>query len=147
MNKFLMKKETLFVDVLLPLPLKQLFTYSVPDIYHQSVKIGERVVVQFGSRKIYTAIVCSIHTNAPTEYETKDIISVLDSYPIVNESQFKLWNWIAEYYMCSVGEVYKAALPSGLKLESETQVIYNPELNYENAFTSQETLILDFLEK
>jgi len=142
-----MKKETLFVDVLLPLPLKQLFTYSVPDIYHQSVKIGERVVVQFGSRKIYTAIVCSIHTNTPTEYETKDIISVLDSYPIVNESQFKLWNWIAEYYMCSVGEVYKAALPSGLKLESETQVIYNPELNIENVYTSQETLILDFLEK
>ncbi|MCK5169467.1 MAG: primosomal protein N', partial [Bacteroidales bacterium] len=134
-----------FVDVILPLPLKQLFTYSIPESLSKNVKIGKRVIVQFGVRKIYTAIVFSIHTNTPKEYKTKDIVSVLDENPIVNEQQFKLWQWIADYYMCSLGEVFKAALPSGLKLESETKVIYNPVLIENKKFTPTETLILDFL--
>lgn len=134
-----------FVDVILPLPLRQLFTYAVPVDLINQVEIGKRVIVQFGARKIYTAIVFSIHQNAPKEYKTKDIVEVLDDKPIVNEIQLKLWLWIADYYMCSVGEVFKAALPSGLKLESETKVIYNPDLIDQKKFNSTETLILDFL--
>ncbi len=140
-----MNNQSYFTDVILPLPLKQLFTYSIPESLSENVEVGKRVIVQFGARKIYTAIVFSIHQNAPKEYQTKDIVSVLDDKPIVNEQQFKLWQWIADYYMCSVGEVFKAALPSGLKLESETKVIYNPELIERKKFTPTETLVLDFL--
>ena len=140
-----MNNQHYFVDVILPLPLKQLFTYSVPEELYKKVEIGKRVIVQFGARKIYTAIVHSEHKNAPKEYKTKDIVSVLDETPIVNNLQIELWQWIADYYMCSVGEVFKAALPSGLKLESETKVIYNPEFIEQNKFTQTETLVLDFL--
>lgn len=140
-----MNNQQSFVDVILPLPLKQLFTYSVPESLSKNVEIGKRVIVQFGSRKIYTAIVFSIHQNAPKEYKTKNIVSVLDEKPIVNEQQFRLWQWIANYYMCSLGEVFKAALPSGLKLESETKVIYNPEFIEQNKFSNTETIVLDYL--
>lgn len=140
-----MSNQLNFADVILPLPLKQLFTYSIPDDLANDIDIGKRVIVQFGSRKIYTAIVHSIHQNAPIEYKTKDIVSVLDEMPIVNNIQLKLWEWIADYYMCSIGEVFKAALPSGLKLESETKVIYNPENIDQKKFSSTETLILDYL--
>ncbi len=140
-----MDNQQYFADVILPLPLKQLFTYSVPDVLSKDIIIGKRVIVQFGARKIYTAIVHSLHHDAPKEYRTKDIISVLDDKPIVNTYQFKLWQWIADYYMCSVGEVFKAALPSGLKLESETKVIYNPDLIEQKKFNSTETLVLDYL--
>jgi primosomal protein N' (replication factor Y) len=140
-----MNNHQSFVDVILPLPLKQLFTYSVSDELYEKVEVGKRVIVQFGARKIYTAIVHSIHKNTPKEYKTKDIVSVLDETPIVNKTQIELWEWIANYYLCSVGEVFKAALPSGLKLESETKVIYNPEFIEQTKFTPTETLILDFL--
>jgi len=140
-----MNDQQNFVDVILPLPLRQLFTYSIPDNLQNSVEVGKRVIVQFGSRKIYTAIVYSIHNKAPKEYQTKDIISVLDEKPIANNQQLKLWQWIADYYMCSVGEVFKAALPSGLKLESETKVIYNPTDIDQKKFNTTETLVLDFL--
>ncbi len=140
-----MSNQINFADVILPLPLKQLFTYSIPENLIENIKIGKRVIVQFGSRKIYTAIIHSIHQDAPKEYKTKDIISILDEKPIVNKIQLKLWEWIASYYMCSVGEVFKAALPSGLKLESETKVIYNPESIDQKKFSSIETLVLDYL--
>jgi primosomal protein N' (replication factor Y) len=140
-----MNNQTFFADVILPLPLKQLFTYSIPESLSKDVEPGKRVIVQFGSRKIYTAIVSSIHQLAPTEYKTKDIVSILDQKPIVNDRQLKLWQWIADYYMCSVGEVFKAALPSGLKLESETKVIYNPDSIEQKKFNSTETLVLDYL--
>ena len=140
-----MSSQKYFADVILPLPLKQLFTYSIPANLFNDTKVGKRVIVQFGARKIYTAIVHSIHTNEPKDYKTKDIVSILDQKAIVNGLQLKLWEWIANYYMCSVGEVFKAALPSGLKLESETKVIYNPQYIEHQKFSSSETLILDFL--
>ncbi|MEE4196359.1 MAG: primosomal protein N' [Bacteroidales bacterium] len=142
-----MSDSPLFADVILPLPLKQLFTYSIPASYTQKAKTGKRVIVQFGKRKIYAAIIYRIHHQKPTHYETKDILSLLDDDPIVNESQLSLWQWIADYYMCSLGEVFKAALPSGLKLESETKVIYNAENTDIKKFSSTESLVLDFLEK
>lgn len=140
-----MNNQTQFADVILPLPLKQLFTYSIPQELQSEIEVGKRVIVQFGSRKIYTAIVHSLHHIEPTEYKTKDIVSVLDDNPVVNKYQLDLWQWIADYYMCSVGEVFKAALPSGLKLESETKVIYNPVDIEKKKFTATETLVLDYL--
>ncbi len=140
-----MNNQLQFADVILPLPLKQLFTYSIPFDLTKEIEIGKRVIVQFGKRKVYTAIIHSIHNIAPKEYKTKNIISILDEKPVVNNYQLELWQWIADYYMCSVGDVFKAALPSGLKLESETKVIYNPENIDQKKFTSTETLLLDYL--
>ena len=115
----------LFIDVILPLPLPRSFTYSVPDELSAQVQKGVRVIVPFGIRKFYSAIVQEIHEQNTASYAVKEIVSVLDERPVVNDLQIKLWQWIASYYMCTVGEVMKAAIPSGLKLESETKVFYN----------------------
>ena len=112
-----------FVDVILPLPLPRYFSYSLPEELADSVKPGCRLIVPFGKRKFYTAIAVKIHNQAPLEYETKEVISQLDEQPILRDPQLNFWEWIASYYLCSVGEVYKAALPAGLKLESETSLI------------------------
>lgn len=117
-----MSEENVFVDIILPLPLPDLFTYEVPDEYKSLVKKGKRVVVQFGKKKVYTGIIRNIHTNKPTEFKVKPIHTVLDNKRIINDIQFSFWEWISTYYVCTVGEVMKAALPSGLKLESETEI-------------------------
>ena len=114
-----------FVDVILPLPLPRSFTYAVPDDLTTQVQLGVRVIVPFGVRKFYSAIIREIYDHNPSQYVVKEIVSVLDEYPVVNELQMRLWKWIAAYYMCTVGEVMKAAIPSGLKLESETKVFFN----------------------
>jgi primosomal protein N' (replication factor Y) len=106
--------SSLFVDVILPLALPKLYTYSIPDNLNGNVKPGFRVVVQFGKKKLYSAIVFRVHNVAPEAYQTKDILQVIDDEPLVSEVQLKLWEWMAGYYMCSLGEVMKAALPSGL---------------------------------
>ena len=115
----------LFIDVILPLPLPRSFTYSAPDEWSDQIRKGMRVIVPFGARKFYSAIVQEIREQNVAPYPVKEIDSVLDEYPVVNDLQIRLWQWIASYYMCTVGEVMKAAIPSGLKLESETQVFYN----------------------
>jgi primosomal protein N' (replication factor Y) (superfamily II helicase) len=114
---------SLYADVILPLPVSGMFTYRVGEGEISRVKPGMRVTVQFGRRKIYTALVRRLHEIKPASYEVKGILSLLDDEPVVNERQFLLWEWISEYYMCTLGEVFKAALPSGLKLESETRVM------------------------
>lgn len=134
-----------YVDVILPLPLPKSFTYSLPDECTEDVKIGCRVVVPFGRKKFYTAIVRNVHYCAPTEYEVKDISALLDASPILLPAQFKFWEWIAEYYLCAQGDVYKAALPSGLKLESETIVEYNPDFEADAPLPEREQRILDLL--
>ncbi|GAA6258403.1 primosomal protein N' [Bacteroides sp. f07] len=134
-----------YVDVILPLPLPKSFTYSLPDEYAEEVKIGCRVVVPFGRKKFYTAIVRNVHYCAPTEYEVKDISTLLDASPILLPNQFKFWEWIADYYLCTQGDVYKAALPSGLKLESETIVEYNPDFVADAPLPEREQRILDLL--
>ena len=102
-----------YVDVILPLPLPKYFTYSLPDECAEEVEIGCRVIVPFGRKKFYTAIVRNVHYCAPTEYEVKDISALLDASPILLSTQFKFWEWLADYYLCTQGDVYKAALPSG----------------------------------
>ena len=104
-----------YADVILPVPLAGLFTYSVPE--GMAVRVGVRVLVTFGRSKKYMGIVAGLHNNKPEGYEVKPIAQVMDSESIVTDNQLKLWNWIADYYMSPIGEVYKAALPSGLKAE------------------------------
>ena len=107
----------MFVDVILPLPLDGVFTYSVPTSEEGRVREGARVVVPFGRNKTYVGIISNIHHQSPEGYQTKDILQVIDFSPILLDTQLKLWQWIADYYMSPIGEVYKAALPSGLKAE------------------------------
>jgi len=139
-----------FADVILPLAVPNFYTYSVPDSFHRKIIPGQRVVVQFGQKKLYTALVRNVHSNKP-EYKTKQIESILDAEPIVNEKQFQLWKWISDYYMCTIGEVMNAALPSGLKLASETKMILNPSVNDENVsnfnLSHDEHLVYDALHK
>lgn len=121
-----------FADVILPLPLYRYFTYRVPDEMQGRLRQGHRVVVSFGRSKFYTAIVVALHDSEPQGYEVKEIATLLDDEPIVLRPQLKFWEWIAEYYLCSVGDVYKAALPSGLKLESETSLTINTDFEEED---------------
>lgn len=134
-----------YVDVILPLPLPKSFTYSLPEEGAEEVTMGYRVIVPFGRKKFYTAIVCNVHYCAPTEYEVKEISALLDASPILLPAQFKFWEWLAEYYLCTQGDVYKAALPSGLKLESETIVEYNPDFETDAALPEKEQRVLDLL--
>jgi primosomal protein N' (replication factor Y) len=115
----------LFAEVILPLALPQNYTYRVPETMAEKLVPGLRVVVQFGRRKLYTALVAKLHHQAPKGFSPKDIIDVEDQHPVVLSQQFKFWQWIANYYLCTPGEVMAAALPSGLKLESEMVVMLN----------------------
>lgn len=112
----------LYADVILPLALQATYTYSVPFEMEKMIQPGVRVVVSFGQRRLYSALVYRVHTEKPQVQQVKDILQVIDTTPIVLPSQYKLWEWLAEYYMCSLGEVMKAALPSGLKMESDTYI-------------------------
>ena len=118
-----------FVEVILPLPLPKLYTYRINEDEAHFLQTGMRVAVSFGKSKVYTALVHKVHTNEPT-YETKDIEYILDETPIVTPNQITHWQWIADYYMCTLGEVIKSALPSAFLLESETIIeIAEKDLN------------------
>lgn len=119
----------MLIQVILPLPIQGTFTYSVPDDVCEMVGIGSRVLVQFGRKKYYTAIVSGIDQTLPKNYEVKSIMAVLDPHPALKYPQLKFWEWVADYYLCSVGEVMKAALPTGLKIESESVVTLNQEFD------------------
>lgn len=138
----------LYVEAILPLPLYSTFTYSIPENLEGRIAIGQRILVQFGRRKFYTALVASLHNNAPADYEVKEIISVLDDKPIVRHPQLRFWNWMADYYMCSPGEVMKAALPSALKPESETVVTLNSEYEptQDSVLSEKDYTIISLLE-
>jgi len=112
-----------FIDVVLPLAVAKTFTYQVSEAEFNFIQIGMRVAVPFGKTKIYTALTVRKHNTPPQLYQPKEIHQILDEKPIVNELQIQHWNWVAEYYMCSLGEVFKAAVPSGFILESETQLL------------------------
>ncbi|MDE6377389.1 MAG: primosomal protein N', partial [Duncaniella sp.] len=112
----------LYAEVLLPVPIPGTFTYSIPSEMVASLNVGHRVIVPFGRKKSYTGIVTAITPVAPKDFEVKKIATVIDTDPIVRYPQVKFWNWIADYYLCTPGEVYKAAVPAGLKIESETFV-------------------------
>lgn len=121
------ERKTYFVDVILPLSLPQSYTYRVPQELSTDIEIGKRVIVQFGKKRIYSAIIVTISEKPPQGYEAKYILSVLDESPLVTHKQLDFWQWMANYYVSNMGEVMNAALPAGLKLESQTIVIINPE--------------------
>ena len=134
-----------YVDVIVPLPIASQYTYSLPTEWEESVQEGCRVVVSFGRKKFYTAIVTKVHYAAPDGYETKDIEEVLDTSPILLPRQLQFWEWLASYYLCTLGDVYKAAMPSGMKLESETVVVYNDEFEATYPLGDSEQRLLDLL--
>ena len=134
-----------YVDVIVPLPIASQYTYSLPSELEESVQVGCRVVVSFGRKKFYTAIVTRVHHAAPEGYETKDIEEVLDAFPIILPKQFEFWEWLSTYYLCTLGDVYKAAMPSGMKLESETVVVYNEEFEATQPLSENEQRVLDLL--
>lgn len=123
-----MERRTLFVDVLLPLHLPDTYTYRVPFDYNDVIQVGQRVAVQFGAKRIYSALVRRVHDKVPS-YTTKYILSILDINPIMGEPQFALWEWMASYYMCYPGDVMAVALPSSLRLNSETTITLNPDFD------------------
>lgn len=124
----------MYAEIILPLPLQSTFTYSVPEELKDLLQTGTRVLVQFGRKKYYTGIVSHLHNDRP-DYEVKEIAAVMDRKPVVRYPQLKLWRWIAEYYLCSEGDVMKAALPTGLKPESETFVTLNDDFEIPEGFT------------
>ena len=140
-----------FVDVILPLPLYSSYTYSVPEEMEDDIEVGSRVIVQFGKKKYYTGIVEAIHINEPKGYDLKPVVSLLDADPIVRYPQLNFWKWISDYYLCSPGEVFKAAVPTGLKPESETRVTLNPDYepdeNNHFQLTEHQALILMVLQE
>ncbi len=114
-----------YINVILPIPLEKLFTYAVSQAEADFLRPGMRVAVPFGKSKIYTGLVATVHNTAPTVYEAKEIHQILDEVPLVNEFQLRHWQWIAEYYMCTIGEVFRSALPGAFLLESETIIVKN----------------------
>ncbi len=141
-------RVTLFADVILPLPLPRLYTYRVPYELNDNVVIGGRVIVQFGAKKTLSCIVAAVHENAPKEYQAKYILEFIDDAPVVTQPQLKLFRWMADYYMCTIGEVINAALPSALKLSSESRIQLHPAFSREEneyPLSAQEALIVDAL--
>lgn len=136
----------MIVEVILPVPVPNMFSYKVNPFQENEISIGKRVVVQFGKSKLYTGLVRRFKEEEEQVYgQLKEVLEVLDETPIVTENQFKLWEWIADYYMCTIGEVMTAALPAGLKLQSESNLIL-ANLEYDSAqLTDREFLICEAL--
>ena len=131
-----------FIDVILPIPLRQAFTYNVNKDEAGFLKPGMRVAVPFGKSKIYTGIVYAIHQNDPPAYETKSIDQILDETPIITATQLKHWEWIANYYMCTLGEVIRAALPSAFLLESETIITLRKDVEFDESTLNDEEFVV-----
>ncbi len=144
------QQVTLFADVLLPVPVPQYYTYRVPSNWNPYVTIGKRVIVQFGPKKILTGIVVNVHQSPPSTYEAKYIQDVLDQEPVLNTIQLKLFRWIAKYYLCAEGQVLQVALPSGLKLSSQSRIQLHPEFQQDTCpypLDDREILLLQALEQ
>ncbi|MGL4909507.1 MAG: replication restart helicase PriA [Bacteroidales bacterium] len=134
-----------FAEVILPLAIPKLLSYEIPFDLRQSLREGMRVAVPLGKRKLYVGIVQSIHQSLP-DYSTKFIASQIDNAPIVNSHQLKMWQWVADYYMCYLGEVMKAALPAALKMESETHITLCHN-EHEAELDEKERTIIQFVEQ
>lgn len=149
-KKYPSPSKNLYADIILPVPIPRSFTYSVSPEIQEEIGIGYRVMVQFGKKRILTGIVAKVHQKAPEAYQAKPILDLLDDFPIVNALQIKFWGWMAGYYCCHIGEVMNAALPSGLKLSTESRVQIHPDFDIENPgypMDDRELLILEALEK
>src|SRR5690606_8626791 len=135
-----------FIEVVLPLAVGKTFTYQISETEFNYIQIGMRVAVPFGKTKIYTALVIEKHHKLPQLYQPKEIHQILDENSVVNTFQIEHWQWIANYYMCSLGEVFRAAMPTGFILESETIVSPSKEIVDKSEVKDDEFLILEALE-
>lgn len=138
-----------FADIILPVPIPRMFTYKIPFALAPQIQIGARVIVQFGRKKVLTGIIGKVHNKPPQAYDAKPILEVLDDQPTVNPIQIQFWVWMANYYCCHIGEVMHAAIPSGLRLSSESKIQANPNFDRENSsypMDAREDMILDALE-
>ncbi|WP_026952206.1 replication restart helicase PriA [Algoriphagus mannitolivorans] len=138
-----------FADIILPVPIPKMFTYKIPSLLKPQIQIGQRVIVQFGKKKVLTGIIGKVHNKPPQAYEAKPILDLLDDHPSVNPLQIRFWVWMAEYYFCHIGEVMHAALPSGLRLSSESKIQSNPNFDPETSkypLDVREEKILEALE-
>ena len=118
--------DELYADIIIPLAVKGVFTYRIPETIAGRVEPGARTIVPFGKKRLYTGIVRRIHGNNPDYPVIKPIVELVDDVPYIKETHLKLWDWIAGYYMCSIGEVMKAAVPPGFCPESDTLLTVNP---------------------
>ena len=140
------ERLTLFAEILLPIPVSGTFTYRVPFALNEQVRVGQRAVVQFGKTKILSGLIVGLSEQVPS-VEVKYLTDVLDDEPMVNEKQLKFWDWVKTYYMCHLGEVMQAAMPSALKLSSETSVALSPDYVLDSvALNDFEYLIVEALQ-
>ncbi len=143
-----MSQETYFTELILPVPIPKLFTYRVPAAWNELVKVGQRAIVPFGQRKILTGVIAKVHQQPPVDYEAKYLLEILDEREVITSFQFRLYEWMAGYYMCTQGEVLNAALPAGLKLSSESMVQLHPSFNLEETpfdFSEKERIVINHL--
>lgn len=140
-----MTKATYFVDVIIPLAVPNKYTYRIPKGWEDELAIGKRVIVQFGKKKLYTSLIAHIHQEAPIHYEAKYIEAILDDHPVVNPQNISFWEWISEYYMCTIGEVMQAAMPNGLKLVSTSKIVLSGLQIDQTVLNNKELLLIDAL--
>lgn len=141
------ERKTLFADIVLPIAVKNEFTYRVPFEMNEFVQPGLRVVVPFGKGKLYTGIVSRVHENIPKDYQAKYIEHLLDESPIITGKQYQLWRWISEYYMAPIGDVMNAALPANFKLASETKITLHPDFEgRKDELTDRQFQVVEALE-
>ena len=141
------ERQTLFADVLLPVPIHQVFTYRIPFELNNAIRFGVRVIVPFGKNKLQTGIITRIHEEVPSAYQAKYIEYQLDEQAIITEKQLLFWEWISSYYMAPLGDVMNAALPSNFKLASETILVLHPEFSLEfDHLDDKEQTIVDALQ-
>lgn len=137
-----------YANVILPLPLADTFTYALPAHLEDKVQVGCRLIVPFGARKMYAGVVTDLTDHAPEgNFQIKEALELMDSYPVVTPMQLRLWRWIADYYLCTIGDVLKAAMPSGMKLESESVVVLNVDYDNEEPLSPGEQVLLEALEQ
>lgn len=141
------EETTFFADLILPVPIPSLFTYRVPREMSGMIKVGARVIVQFGQKRVTTAVVAHIHSNPPSKYQAKYILELLDDEPIVTKRQLELFNWVSDYYLCNIGDVLNIALPAGLKITSQSRIQINPEFAHDDLLTDQERIVVDEIKK
>ena len=138
--------ENLFADIIVPLPLSQTYTYSIPDDMREQIAVGKRVIVHFGASRFYTGIVFRLHNQIPSYDKIKPITDIIDEKPILLPQQLQLWHFMSIYYQASLGDVYKTALPSGFKIENESIVELVPESLDEYTPTRAEKNVIDLLD-
>ena len=141
------ERITLFAEILLPLPIPGTYTYRVPFELNQKARVGQRAVVQFGTTKIMSGLIISITNEVPDCTSIKYLLDILDDDPVVNENQLKLWRWISSYYLCYLGDVMQVALPSALKLSSESKIMLSDDFELDTmTLSDNEFLIVEALQ-